>query len=104
MCLVAVKGCALFSLCIPGALPGKKTPFALTITSVSDIRGFSDFYTEFHTHLNRMQAFNQAEKIRMICLTSDLSFELKVFQVSNRVPCLRKLSCALMWCVFVCGE
>ncbi|GMH45499.1 hypothetical protein BSKO_13456 [Bryopsis sp. KO-2023] len=66
-----------------GSLPGPGKPFVLVFTKLSDVRGFSDFYKEFSTHLTRFQSSLSVERFRMVCVTNRPEFEFRVFQEMN---------------------
>ncbi|GMH45490.1 hypothetical protein BSKO_13447 [Bryopsis sp. KO-2023] len=66
-----------------GSLPGPKNPFVLVFIKLSDVRGFSDFYKEFSSHLTQFQSPLSVKRFKMVCVTNRPEFEFRVFQEMN---------------------
>jgi hypothetical protein len=67
-----------------GAIPGPSQAMVLVGTRLSEVRGFSDFFSEFFTALRRGQAASAA--LRMVVLCSRPNYELRAFQVPSCSP------------------
>ena len=64
-----------------GAIPGPQQAMVLVGTRLSEVRGFSDFFSEFFTALRRGPS---AAAPRMVVLCSRPNYELRAFQVRPR--------------------
>ena len=62
----------------PGAIPKPAAPMVLVGTRLSEVRGFSDFFSEFFTALRKPHF---APNLRMVVLCTKPTYELRAFQV-----------------------
>lgn len=67
--------------CIAGSMPGAKQSMILVGTRLTEVRGFSDFFSEFFTALRKTQF---PPNMRMVVLCNRPNYELRAFQVSRR--------------------
>ncbi|KAK9826205.1 hypothetical protein WJX81_007538 [Elliptochloris bilobata] len=63
-----------------GALPEYNEAVVLVSTRLSEVRGFSDFFTEFQTALLKTR---MPRRVRMVVLCSRPNYELRAFQELN---------------------
>ncbi|BDA48910.1 probable potassium channel subfamily T member 2 at N-terminal half [Coccomyxa sp. Obi] len=63
-----------------GTLPGPRTPMVLVGTRLSEVRGFSDFFSEFFTALRKVHF---PPNLRMVVLCTRPNYELRAFQELN---------------------
>ncbi len=61
-------------------MPGAKQSMILVATRLSEVRGFSDFFSEFFTALRKTQF---PPNMRMVVLCNRPNYELRAFQVST---------------------
>ncbi len=66
-----------------GTLPGPRTPMVLVGTRLSEVRGFSDFFSEFFTALRKVHF---PPNLRMVVLCTRPNYELRAFQASPASP------------------
>ncbi len=58
-------------------------PMVLVGTRLSEVRGFSDFFSEFFTALRKVHF---PPNLRMVVLCTRPNYELRAFQASPAVP------------------
>lgn len=61
-----------------GSMPGAKQSMILVGTRLTEVRGFSDFFSEFFTALRKTQF---PPNMRMVVLCNRPNYELRAFQV-----------------------
>lgn len=64
-------------------MPGAKQSMILVGTRLTEVRGFSDFFSEFFTALRKTQF---PPNMRMVVLCNRPNYELRAFQVRPHFP------------------
>ena len=66
-----------------GSMPGAKQSMILVASRLTEVRGFSDFFSEFFTALRKTQF---PPNMRMVVLCNRPNYELRAFQVRSSSP------------------
>ena len=70
-----------------GRVPDKRTPMVLMSTRLTEVRGFSDFFSEFY---HALEDSRMPRNLRLTVLCNKPSFEFKAFQVRRAsITCIR---------------